>query len=158
MKKKYIRIAKTSDIKFLFFSYNQGISEGKFKRKKKIKYSDHKTWFFKNLKLNNNKTYILQYNDIKIGYIRLNFFKKTYASISILIKKKYRKLGFASYYLNNVIKIIKKMNITQIYAEILKNNFSSKLFFNSNGFKKIKYKHDFKYFFNKINCIYLKKI
>lgn len=158
MKNKSIKIAKISDIKFLFFLYNKGVSDGNFKRKKKVKYSDHKSWFSQSLKLNNIKTFILHYNKLKVGYVRVNFFKKKSVYISIILKKKFRKFGFGSYYLNKVIKIIKKFNVNQAYAEVLKNNFSSKLFFTNNGFRKIKYRNEFKFFFNKNNCIYFKKI
>ena len=158
MKNKSIKIATTSDIKFLFFLYNQGVSDGNFKRKKKIKYSDHKSWFVKSLKLNNIKTFILYYEKFKIGYIRTSFFKKKSAIISIIIETKYRKFGLGSYYLNKTIKTIKKFNINKAYAEVLKNNLSSNIFFTKNNFKKINYKKEFKYFFNKKNCIYFKKI
>lgn len=158
MRNRTIKLSKTSDTKFLFFLYNQGVTDGNFKRKKKVIYSNHKSWFINSLKLNNLKTYILYYRKLKVGYIRINIFKKNSVSISIIIKKKYRKLGFGSFYLNQVIKSIKKFNITKVYAEVLKNNLSSNFFFTNNYFKKINYKKEFKYFFNKNNCIYFKKI
>jgi len=115
-------------------------------------------WFIESLKLNNIKTYILYFRKLKVGYIRINIFKKNSVFISIIIKKKYRKSGFGSFYLNKVIKTIKKLDITEAYAEILKNNLSSKLFFISNDFKKIILKKKLKYFFNNNNHVYFKKI
>ena len=93
MIKKNIKIANSSDIKFLFNLYNKGISGGFFKRKKEISYDQHKSWFSKALNSNNLKNYILFYKSNKIGYIRFQLINKRSVTVSIIIMKKYRKLG-----------------------------------------------------------------
>lgn len=158
MIKKNIKIADSSDIKFLFNLYNQGILGGYFKKKKEISYDHHKSWFSEALKSNNLKNYILLYKSNKIGYIRLQLIGRRSVTISIIIKKKYRKLGLGSYYLDRSLKKAKKLNIKKIYAEVLKNNNHSKLFFEKNNFKKINFSKKFQFLFNKNNYIYLKNI
>ena len=158
MIKKNIKIANSSDIKFLFNLYNKGISGGFFKKKKEISYDQHKSWFSKALNSNNLKNYILFYKSNKIGYIRFQLINKRSVTVSIIIMKKYRKLGLGSYYLGRAFKKAKKLNIKKIYAEVLQDNNRSRLFFENNNFKRIKYPKEFQFLFNKKNCIYLKNI
>lgn len=158
MIKKNIKIANSSDIKFLFNLYNKGISGGFFKKKKEISYDQHKSWFSEALNSNNLKNYILFYKSNKIGYIRFQLINKRSVTVSIIIMKKYRKLGLGSYYLGRAFKKAKKLNIKKIYAEVLQDNNRSRLFFENNNFKRIKYPKEFQFLFNKKNCIYLKNI
>mgnify|MGYP003953667037 CR=1 FL=1 len=159
MKKKSIKIANSKDVRFLFNIYNTRFNEEYSKTKKKIKYTDHKSWFHKELKSKDSKIYILYYDNNKIGSIRINIFKFNTCLVSIYIKRSKRFKRFGSFYLSNVLKKIKdKLNINNVYAEVLKKNKTSKHFFTKNKFRLIKYSKKFSSKFKKNNYIFLKKI
>ena len=159
MKKISVKKATLKDVKFLFNLYNASIIEKYSKTKKTIKYTNHKNWFLKNINSKKNKIYILSQSNIKIGYIRFNIFKSRSCFVSIYLKKKKRSNNLGSIYLNHLLNIAKnKLNIKNVYAEVLKKNAFSKFFFLKNKFKLIKYSNKFKSIFDKKNHIFLRKI
>ena len=159
MKKISIKKATLKDVKFLYNLYNTSIIEKYSKTKNLIKYSDHKNWFLKNNNSKKSKIYILFQSNNKIGYIRFNIFKSKSCFISIYLKKKKRSNNLGSIYLNHLLSLTKnRLNINNIYAEVLKKNTFSKYFFLKNNFKLIKYSNKFKSIFDKKNYIFLRKI
>ena len=132
-------------------------------------------WDFLELPINKKEKYILKFihkaykqtsltenpNNSLISYLKINvedyedfhkyFYNKYYEDVIHKLVKDYN--------LKYKLKInIKKLNIKKIYAEVLKDNNRSRLFFENNNFKKINYPKEFQFLFNKKNCIYLKSI
>ena len=126
-----IRFANISDLHFIFRLYNQSVSEGSTFSKNKVNLSEHKIWFVN--KINEKMLFISLFKD-KIGYVRYDYINKKNLSISIAIKKKYKRKGFGKQML---VKTLKKKKISKfnIIAIIKKQNPESKKFFLDSGFK-----------------------
>jgi RimJ/RimL family protein N-acetyltransferase len=147
-----------TDIKFIFNLYNQGIKENFFLRKKIIKFYEHKKWFISNYKLSTIKIWVVFYNKKKVGYVKFSIISSRSAKVSIIIDKKFRNKNIGSKILNTSSSLLNKnTQINTIYAEVLKKNIHSKVFFIKNGFKLTKLKK-FKNEFEKKNLIFNKKI
>ena len=126
-----IRSANIADLHFTFRLYNQSVSEGNTFSKNKVNLSEHKIWFVN--KINEKMLFISLFKD-KIGYVRYDYINKKNLSISIAIKKKYKRKGFGKQML---VKTLKKKKISKlnIIAIIKKQNLVSKKFFLDSGFK-----------------------
>lgn len=129
-----LRLAQNKDLKFIFNLYNQNILEKKFFSKKKVHFNDHKDWFKKNIK--QKKFFICLLKD-KIGYVRFEKIDKKNLSVSIAIKKKYKRKGYGRAML---IKALNKKSISgfNVFAYIKSKNLISKKFFLNFGFKLVK--------------------
>ena len=109
--------------------YNKHLS---FNSDKKISFSTHEIWFQERLEDNNTFIWIIEENKNKsIGQIRFQYSKEKYFDIDIYIIDKFRKLGIASIVLKNAENI---SNVKPLRATVKKNNYSSYLFFNRNGY------------------------
>jgi len=75
-----IRNANLNDAVFLYKIYNQNILEGNFFSKKKLKFSDHKSWLQKKIK---NKNIFICYRIHRVGYVRFDKFQKNCFKVSI---------------------------------------------------------------------------
>ncbi len=114
--------------------------------KKKIKFQDHKKWFYQQLKYpKKNLLYIFKTKKVYIGQTRLNISNKI-AKIDYSIDKDYRNRGLAFEMLKAVIKK-NKLKKLKYYAEVRKENKKS-----INIFKKLKFKQ-----FSSQNNIIFKK-
>ena len=127
----YLRKANNRDIRFLFNIFNENIKKKNFFSKKKLKYSDHKIWFKKNMSKNLLFICVKKY---KIGYIRYDKFKNKDFKVSIAIKETHKNKGFGKILLKRSLGMIKSKNF-KIYAFIRKTNKVSKRFFLSCKFK-----------------------
>ena len=147
-----------TDIKFIFNLYNQGIIENFFLRKKIVKFYEHKKWFISNYKSSIIKIWVVFFNKKKVGYVKFSIISSRSAKVSIIINKKFRNRNIGSKILNTSYSLLNKnTQINTIYAEVLKKNINSKVFFIKNGFKLTKLKK-FKNEFEKKNLIFNKKI
>lgn len=131
-----LRPAKLKDKCLLYRWVNSKDSLGiKIKTDKKISFSNHEIWFEERLKDNNTFIWIIEENKNKpIGQIRFQYSKEKYFDIDIYIINKFRKLGIASIELKNAENI---SNVKPLRATVKKNNYSSYLFFNRNGYRLI---------------------
>ena len=131
-----LRLAELKDKCLLYRWVNSKDSLGiKIKTDKKISFSNHEIWFEERLKDNNTFIWIIEENKNKpIGQIRFQYSKEKYFDIDIYIINKFRKLGIASIELKNAENI---SNVKPLRATVKKNNYSSYLFFNRNGYRLI---------------------
>ena len=131
-----LRLAKLKDKCLLYRWVNSKDSLGiKIKTDKKISFSNHEIWFEERLKDNNTFIWIIEENKNKpIGQIRFQYSKEKYFDVDIYIINKFRKLGIASIELKNAENI---SNVKPLRATVKKNNYSSYLFFNRNGYRLI---------------------
>ena len=131
-----LRLAELKDKCLLYRWVNSKDSLGiKIKTEKKISFSNHEIWFEERLKDNNTFIWIIEENKNKpIGQIRFQYSKEKYFDIDIYIINKFRKLGIASIELKNAENI---SNVKPLRATVKKNNYSSYLFFNRNGYRLI---------------------
>lgn len=126
-----LRLANLKDARFIFNLFNENVEKKKFFSKKKVSFSDHKLWF-KN-KLKEKMLFICSYK-YRIGYIRFDYLSKKSLSVSIAIKDKFKKKGYAKIILKKTLSK-NKINKKDIYAFVRSNNIPSKKFFLSCGFK-----------------------
>ena len=107
--------------------------------KKIISINQHKTWL-KDFIRNKNELFIIFFEKLKIGYIRIEKKKKiNYVSWALL--KKYHNRGFAKRSLKNATRIKKRY-----YALILKGNISSEHIAKKNGFRLFKSINNIQYY------------
>lgn len=155
-----LKKAGSQDCLFLFNTFNLSIKEGVSNTKEKISYKNHKIWFFNTLKNNKIFLFLLLKKNKKIGYIKFNKYSRKSVIISIILSPNFRGKGIASVLLQKSIKkISQKFNVKIFYAEILKKNKKSEMFFLRNNFKKIKIKNNsYKRLIQRKNLLYVYKI
>tara|TARA_B100001093_G_C26757365_1_gene984049 strand:+ start:15 stop:437 length:423 start_codon:yes stop_codon:yes gene_type:complete len=129
-----LRLAQNKDLKFIFNLYNQNILEKNFFSKKKIQFNEHKDWFKKNIK---EKRFFICLIKNKVGYVRFEKIDKKNLSVSIAVKKKYKRKGYGK---TMLIKALNKKTISKfnIFANIKSKNLISKKFFLNSGFKLVR--------------------
>lgn len=129
-----LRLAKFQDLKFVFNLYNKNVLEKKFFSLKKVSLNEHKIWFKK--KINEKMFYVCSLKE-RIGYIRFDKTNVNNLTISIAIIRRYKKKGYGKHML---IKALKKKRILNynVWANVKRNNYTSKKFFLSAGFKLVK--------------------
>ena len=86
-----LRLAQNKDIKFIFNLYNQNVLERNFFSKKKIVFEDHENWFKKKIK---EKKFFVCLLKGKIGYVRFEKIDNKNLSVSIAVKKQYKRKGY----------------------------------------------------------------
>ena len=120
-----VRQAKIEDLYFTLMLHNQNVIKKKFFSKKKVIIKDHKIWFANKIK---EKMLFIGSLNIKIGYVRYDFFDKKCLSVSIAVIKKYKRKGLGK---QMMLKTLSKKKISKfdIIANIKKQNFESKKFF-----------------------------
>ena len=120
--------------KFLLYNWFNDYENIKFKIKTKNKISlrDHITWLQKFTKQKLGKIWIINYNKVKIGNIRITYIKKKHFEIDIFLEKKYRGLNLASICLKKIEGNLKRGTI--VYSHIKKNNIKSLKFFTKNQY------------------------
>ena len=134
-KKITIKKATLSDVKFIFNTYNHGVDKSLLKKKKLLKFKDHKKWFLENYKSKKVHIYTAYLNILKIGYIRFDFKNRNLAVVSISLNKNYYRKGYGSIVLNlGILKIKKIPKIQYIIANVFKKNEIFNKFFKKNKF------------------------
>lgn len=126
-----IRLANKNDLFFILKLHNQNVLDKNFFSKKKINLKDHKIWFDRKIK--EKMLFICSFKE-KIGYIRYDKIDKKNLSVSIAVKKKFKRKGFGELMLNKTLKK-KAISSFNIMAVIKKKNIVSKKFFMNLGFK-----------------------
>jgi len=155
-----LKKARRQDCLFIFNTFNLSIKEGISKTKENISYKNHKRWFLNILKNNKIFLFLLLRKNKKIGYIKFNQYSRKSVIVSIILSPYFRGKGIASVLLQKSIKkISQKYNFKIFYAEILKKNKASEMFFLRNNFKKIKIKsNSHKRIIQNQNLLYVFKI
>jgi len=128
-----LRPAESKD-KCLLFKWfnNQDSLDIKIKTENKISFLIHERWFEERLKDKNTFIWIIEDNKKQpIGQIRFQYSEEKYFDIDIYIVDRYRKLGVASKALKRAENIF---NTKPLRAIVKKNNYSSYLFFDRNGY------------------------
>ena len=130
-----LKMASKNDV----YAYYDWVNEKEVRansfNKKKIKFEDHKKWFYDQLKYpKKNLLYILKAKKLYLGQTRLNIENKI-AKIDYSIDKDFRKRGLG---LEMLASILKKNNLKKVkfYAEVKKENKNS-----INIFKYLKFKN-----------------
>ena len=128
-----LRPAKLKDKCLLYKWFNSKDSlDIKIKTNKKISFATHVIWLEERLKDKNTSIWIIEENkNTPIGQIRFQCAKDKYFDIDIYIIDRFRKLGIASIALKKAEDI---SNVRPLRAIVKKNNYSSYLFFNRNGY------------------------
>jgi RimJ/RimL family protein N-acetyltransferase len=121
--------------KFLYRLRNDEESRSISINKSIISYDDHKIWLNSILKNSNSSIFIfLNKKNSKIGYVRLEIFKKkTFVSIALI--KEYRNKGISKIMLTKVEDLTK---VKCFYASVNKKNFISIALFKSLNYYKYK--------------------
>ncbi len=95
---------------------------------------EHSTWYTSSLNDLSRRMWLVIFNGEKCGYVRLDVQKNT-EEVSVLISKKYRKLGLA----HGAISELKKLCLFGVLdAQVSTDNSASISLFKSLGFKQIK--------------------
>ncbi len=127
MKLKLIK-AKKRDTLFFYKLRNDKINRKNSVSTKKIKFNNHKDWFFKTIKKKSNFVFIVKKEKINCGYLRYEK-KGNFLNVSICIGEKFRNKNVALSALLIGDKRVKKNKILKLKAVVKKNNFPSiKLF------------------------------
>lgn len=135
------------------------------------KYDESKTWllvsdydinktplnYFDEFK-NFYELYGLFYYSFPVGFLTVKKFDKDLSTeISIIIKKNYRKKGFGKYFLNYILKYLKKRGASKVVVYILPTNTSSISLFLSEGFKYSRQDDEYYYYEYKMKKIEKRK-
>ncbi len=110
--------------------------------KESVSYEDHSKWWSQ--AFNNEIIYVIIYEQMVTGYIRLTKFKtdtKEENEISIALSKKFQKSGLGSHAYQIFEKKMKKIGISKIIANTENDNVLGQKFFEKNKFKKKDYRY-----------------
>lgn len=100
-----------------------------------------------------SKYYVVHYNSLIVGYINIAILVDTIDINSIVVKQEYKQMGIATYMLNKILNLCKKLNITRILLEVRKSNFPAQNLYKKFGFKKIHTRE--KYYKNNLEDAYI---
>ena len=103
-----------------------------------------------------SKYYVVQYNSLIVGYINISILVDTIDINSIVVKQEYKQMGIATYMLNKILSLCKKLNITRILLEVRKSNIPAQNLYKKFGFKKI-YTRE-KYYTDNLEDAYIYKL
>ena len=141
MKLIRVKFYNTKISKFIFALRNKNYVRNNSINTKKIKISEHKKWFENFLK-KKNILYIINENQLMIGYIRLEKIKNFFY-VSWAILKKYHNMGFAK----KGLSFATKTKAHKYKALIKKNNFASIHIAEKTNFKRKYVKDNILYYF-----------
>tara|TARA_B110001452_G_C15118786_1_gene389953 strand:- start:128 stop:613 length:486 start_codon:yes stop_codon:yes gene_type:complete len=129
-----LRLVEKKDTKFIFRLYNNNVLEKKFFSSKKVNFKNHEKWLKNKIK---EKMFFICLRQKEIGYVKFEKIDKKNLSVSIAVKKIYKKKGYGKYML---IKALNKKKISKynVWAKVKSKNYVSKNFFLNLGFKLIK--------------------
>ena len=146
----FLRPLKKSDLEFLYKIENDkslwryGGEKKTYTRDELLIYIENSDISIKNIK---QFRFVIDYNDLPIGFIDLFDYNITEVSVGLIIDKKYRSRGFAKKSINLIIKYcfnilcVKKLNSCVESSNIISNNL-----FISSGFKLTKNKNNFNFY------------
>jgi L-amino acid N-acyltransferase YncA len=145
-----ITLAKKIDLRFLYEIYNYNVSKNIFSAKKKITFSEHKTWFISEyLKKKFIYIYIAYVKKKKIGYVRFGKIKNNIYDISFSLKSKFYGSGLGHRMLKKCIEKFLRKKKAIIIARVKKKNLNSIKCLIKNNFVKMSNKN----FFYDIFCL-----
>ena len=145
-----LRYLKKSDLEFLYKIENDktlwkyGGEKKTYTRDELLIYIENSDISIKNI---NQFRFVIDYNNVAIGFIDLFDYDVTEVSVGIIIDEKYRSRGFAKKSMNLIIKYcfnilrVKKLNSCVESSNIISNNL-----FISSGFKLTKNKNNFNFY------------
>jgi RimJ/RimL family protein N-acetyltransferase len=101
---------------------------------------EHAEWFQQRLSiLDSNPFWIVNENDLEIGFVRFDSFQNSSYQISILVDPSLQGQGYGSRILRESLKKLVVLHyVSRIEAHVHKDNFASTKLFLACGFKKIK--------------------
>ena len=102
---------------------------------RKISWDEHIKFWNDYLKNKKGYAFIIEYNGIDCGVIRLDMKKNNKAEVSIIISPKFQGIGIGTKSLNLACKIARRLNIKGLTARIKPNNKKSINIFIKNNFK-----------------------
>jgi len=128
-------LAKKEDKFFLFNLLNNYEVVKNSITRKITDFQDHEKWFFKNLKSNLSKIYLLKFKTLKIGQVRLDKISKNKINITYAISNEFRENSYGIKMIKIILnKVSKGLNLI---ACVRKFNLPSRKIFNKIGFKPI---------------------
>ncbi|WP_058953761.1 GNAT family N-acetyltransferase [Clostridium tyrobutyricum] len=134
----YLRKVLYSDCDLLYkWANDEKIRKNAF-NSEKIKYEDHIEWFNDKIKNSSILIYILEYENIPIGQIRVNI-ENNAGIIDYSIEEKYRGKGFGTKLLNLFVKEIinSKLEVNKLVGQVKFNNISSQKVFEKSKYLKV---------------------
>ncbi|WP_052037777.1 GNAT family N-acetyltransferase [Clostridium drakei] len=146
----FLRKVNLNDCGLLFdWANDEEVRKNSF-NKNKILYENHIDWFNSMIKLNNCIIFILCYDDIDVGQVRINI-ENNCGIIDYSIDKRYRGRGYGYKILYMLEKYIISdcINVNRLVGNVKNSNIKSQKAFEKNNYKKILEKECF---------IYLKEI
>ena len=126
----------TANLKDCIFIYDLQCEYGarKYSRNSSVpSFSEHKNWFNKSMSSDECDIYIIYFNEIACGYVRLDEGKGSH-EVSIIVSKTFQKLGLAK---SALIELKKIRYIKKINAFVMPENIASINLFKSSGFNSI---------------------
>lgn len=112
-----------------------------------IKYDEHLEWFKNSMKNSNRYIFIVEFDDIDVGQIRIDIIKDNNAEISYVIEEKYRNRGIGTEILTLIKEYINEnfINIKKIIGKVKKENIPSRKAFINNGYleKELDYYYEY---------------
>tara|TARA_S200000501_G_C20643876_1_gene664428 strand:- start:376 stop:840 length:465 start_codon:yes stop_codon:yes gene_type:complete len=141
--------AKKEDSADIFFWRNNLYSRMMFRRRQKIKFSQHKIWYFNSLRSKSSIILIcktLEEHQSKIGVVRFNILKHKYvAEVSINLSPKMRRKGLGLICLKKSIKFFKEKftDCKYLTANVKIINIPSIKIFKNSGFEIVKKQNQF---------------
>lgn len=136
MSRVEIRNCDDADCKYIYMLANDRVYRKNSFNSNSIKYDEHLKWFKESMKNFNRHIYIIKFDDIDVGQIRIDIIEDKNAEISYVIEEKYRNIGIGTKVLNAIKENISTNfnNIQKIIGKVKKENISSRKAFIKNGY------------------------
>lgn len=149
MKEYVLRKATLEDTDFLFELRNDPTVREQSFQTDKIQYEDHKKWLDQKLKTNYVRIFILEYQNEKIGQVRVDIDeKKKSGNISYAVKREWRRKGLGTWMLKSAEKMLDDIVLMELIGEVKRENIASQKVFRRLGYDEKK--TDYGYIYKKI--------
>lgn len=146
MKKIHLRKALQSDIELIFKWANDKDTRKNSFKTQEITWAEHEAWFKNALNDPKIRHYILCYDGVDVGQIRIKIEGQNQGKISYSIDKAYRGLGFGKIILQLCENaLFSEFKDFFLYADVKKNNIASQVIFKNLGYDERVQNDVFKY-------------
>ena len=106
----------SEDMEFLLEVRNNPDNLSFFKSPIPISRAEHKAWYSNHIVRSNGRCYIIQINEVAVGYVRINYSNE----ISIALTPTWQGKGVGGKALIEFTRLLSKDNVYDIYAIVLK--------------------------------------